>query len=364
MECGSPSSNGRGELSVRRSPIATGVALATLAALMFGATTPLIQRFGAGVGPFATASLLYLGASIGAVRWPRARSDPREATLGRSQLPRLFAVALLGAALAPTLFVWGLQRVPATYGSLLLNGEGLFTIGLAALIHREHIGKRVALAAIFMFAGGTATVAGASSTGSVALVGALAIVAAVFFWALDNVWMRPFAELDPAAVVRAKALCGLVLTGGLAMLLGEPHPSWGRIAGLLACGATGYGVSLRLYLLAQRRIGAGRTGSVFALAPFVGALVAIVVGDRSFGSITALSAVLFVIGVALHLTEKHRHEHSHHPMGHDHAHSHDDQHHDHSHEGSPAEPHAHAHQHNPRVHAHSHAPDAHHGHDH
>ena len=349
---------------MRKNPITVGTVLAVLAALAFGVTTPFIQRFGSGLGPFATAALLYLGAGLGAVSRPRGINDRREATVRPRHLPRLLAIAFFGAALAPALFAWGLQRVPATTASLLLNGEALFTVGLATLIHREHVGRRVALAALLMVAGGSVAVAGASSTGSVGLLGALAVVAAVLSWALDNVLTRPFAELDPAAVVRVKALFGVLLTGALAMGLGEPRPSWVQLAGLLVCGATGYGISLRLYLLAQRRIGAGRTGSVFAVAPFVGVVAAILLGDRSFGAVTGVAAVLFVLGVALHLTEKHLHEHAHDVVTHDHSHSHDDGHHDHHHEIPPTGPHAHPHTHEPQVHAHPHGPDAHHGHKH
>jgi drug/metabolite transporter (DMT)-like permease len=345
-------------------PIAVGTALAALAALAFGVTTPFIQRFGLHLGPFSTAALLYLGAAVGAVGWPRRRAERREAAVRLRHLPRLFAVAFFGAALAPTLFAWGLQRVPATYGSLLLNGEAIFTVGLAALIFREHVGVRVAVAVLLMFAGGAVTVFGASSDGSVGLLGALAIVAAVFSWALDNVLTRSFADLDPTAVVRTKALGGVVLTSALAVIFGEPLPGWERMGGLLLCGATGYGLSLRFYILAQRRIGAGRTGSVFAVAPFVGAIVAILLGDRSFGIVTAVAASLFILGVVLHLTEKHRHEHSHDEMTHDHAHVHDDGHHDHRHDVTPDSPHAHPHRHDARIHAHVHGPDTHHGHRH
>jgi drug/metabolite transporter (DMT)-like permease len=247
---------------------------------------------------------------------------------------------------------------------LLLNGEAVFTVVLAGMIHHEHIGRRVALAVALMFAGGAVTVAGASASGSFGLLGALAVVAAVLSWALDNVLTRPFADLDPAAVVRVKALCGIVLTGTLLLALGESRPSWARATGLLACGATGYGLSLRLYLLAQRRIGAGRTGSVFAVAPFVGAICALLLGDKPGGITTAVAAALFIAGLVLHLTEKHGHEHVHEALSHDHAHSHDDGHHDHPHDPVPVGPHAHPHRHEPRVHAHPHGPDTHHGHGH
>jgi drug/metabolite transporter (DMT)-like permease len=346
------------------SPIAVGTLLAGLAALAFGVTTPFLRRFGAGVGPFTTAGLLYLGAALGALPWPRRRAEHREASIRPRHVPRLLAVAFFGAALAPVLFAWGLQRVPATYGSLLLNAEAVFTVLLAALVHREHVGRRVSLAVTLMCAGGAATVVGASSAGDVGLLGALAVVAAVFSWALDNVLTRPFAELDPAAVVRVKALGGVAMTVVLALSVGEPLPEWPAALGLVACGATGYGASLRLYLLAQRRIGAARTGSVFALAPFVGVLAAVLLGDRSFGVLTAVAAALFVAGLVLHLTERHRHEHAHDALEHDHAHTHDDGHHDHRHEPMPAGAHAHAHGHEPCTHAHAHGPDAHHVHGH
>jgi len=352
------------ETRMTGNPIIAGIVLATLAALAFGLATPFIQRFGVGLGPFTTAALLYLGAAIGAIGWPHRGVERREASLRLRHFPRLLAIAFFGAALAPALFTWGLQRVSATYGSLLLNGEAVFTVGLAALIHREHVGRRVALAVLLMFAGGTVTVVGASSSGSVGLLGALAVVAAVFSWALDNVLSRPFAELDPAAVVRVKALGGVMLTSALAFSLGEPRPIWTHTLGLLACGTTGYGASLRLYLLAQRRIGAARTGSVFAVAPFLGVLAALMLGDKPAGVTTAVAAVLLLAGMVLHLTEKHRHEHAHDELKHDHAHSHDDSHHGHRHEAALVGAHAHSHEHDAQIHAHPHGPDAHHGHEH
>ncbi len=347
------------------SPIVTGTVLAALAAVAFGVTTPFIQRFGTDIGPFSTAALLYLGAALGAICWPRAGCDRREAAVTRRHLPRLLVIALFGAAIAPALFAWGLQQVPAVHGALLLNAEAVFTVLLAALVHREHIGRRVALAVAVMFAGGAVIVTGSSSTGAFGLLGALAIVGAVLAWALDNVLTRPFADLDPSAVVRAKAVCGVLMTAGIALVRSEPLPDWSQAVGLLACGATGYGISLRLYLLAQRRIGAGRTGSVFTVAPFVGAVAALALGDRPAGVTTAVAAALFVAGVLLHLTERHGHEHVHDAVSHDHSHTHDDGHHDHTHDGPlPDGPHAHPHVHAAGVHSHPHAPDLHHRHDH
>ena len=343
-------------------PIALGTLLAVMAALAFGLTTPFIQRLGEGLGPFATAGLLYLGAALGTLPLPwRTSSEP---PLCRAHLARLAAVALLGAAVAPSLFVWGLQRIPATTASLLLNAEAVFTVALAALVLHEHVGRRVARAVALIAAGGVVAVAGSGEVAAGGLLGAGAVVAAVLCWALDNILSRKLADLDPAAVVRGKALIGLALTFGLALLRAEPLPRLGVALGLVVCGATGYGLSLRLYLLAQRRIGSGRTGSIFALAPFLGAAAAAVMGDRGLGWATLAAGVLFTLGVALHLTEKHRHQHVHSELEHDHAHRHDDGHHDHHHDEHPEGAHSHPHRHAETSHSREHGPDLHHEHRH
>ncbi|MCW5807896.1 MAG: DMT family transporter, partial [Deltaproteobacteria bacterium] len=180
----------------------------------------------------------------------------------------------------------------------------------------------------------------------------------------DNTLTRPLAERDPREVVAAKGALGAAITGAVALAAGERSPALVPALALLACGATGYGFSLRLYLLAQRRIGAGRTGSVFALAPFVGAAIAFALGDRAGGPWTAAAAALFAAGVWLHATERHGHAHVHEPVEHDHPHRHDDGHHDHAHVPPVEGEHSHVHHHDRLEHAHDHAPDIHHTHDH
>jgi hypothetical protein len=129
-------------------------------------------------------------------------------------------------------------------------------------------------------------------------------------------------------------------------------------------GATGYGLSLRFYLLAQRSFGAARTGSVFAFAPFIGALGAFALGDRSGSWLMITAGFLMLLGVVLHLMENHAHEHTHEELTHEHAHMHDDGHHDHWHDPMPIGAHSHSHQHTPVTHTHAHVPDLHHGHHH
>jgi hypothetical protein len=153
------------------------------------------------------------------------------------------------------------------------------------------------------------------------------------------------------------------LATSAAFALGESWPASSACAGLVAVGATGYGLSLRLYLRAQRELGAGRTGSVFASAPFWGAALAWALGEHA-GAFTLVAAALMIVGLVLHLTEHHSHAHVHEPLEHEHPHSHDDGHHDHTHDPMPAGEHTHPHRHGRLVHDHPHVPDLHHEHGH
>lgn len=344
-------------------PIARGVALALAAALAFGLTTPIVARASVHVGALAGAALLYLGAALGALALGAAgkRSD---GALRRGDLARVGLVALFGAALAPVLLVWGLARVGGTVGSLVLDLEAVFTIALAWLVYREPVGRRVALAGAIMVAGGAALALDAWRGGATSALGLAAVAGATLAWAIDNTLSRPLAERDPVRVVGAKAMLGASFTGLAAVLHGDALPGLGATVVLLACGATGYGLSLRLYLLAQRRIGAARTGSVFALAPLIGAAAAIALGDRALGHWTIVASALFVAGVLLHVTERHAHAHVHEAIEHEHPHRHDDGHHDHVHDPPVAGEHTHPHRHDRIEHEHAHAPDVHHAHVH
>lgn len=347
----------------RRSAVASGAGLAVLAAVCFGVTTPLVERFGRGVGALPTAALLYAGASLAAIAgggW----SPPSGGALSAANVRRLLVIAVFGAGLAPTLLAWGLQRTGATTGSLLLNLEAVFTAVLAWLCYREPIGRRVALALALIALGGLVLALRAATTTSFDLVGAAAVAGATLAWAVDNTISRRLAEQDPAVVVAAKGALGAALTGGLALAMRDSWPGVGPALALVACGATGYGSSLRLYLLAQRRIGAARTGSIFAVAPFLGAALGWLLGDRSLGVWALPAGALFVAGVLLHVTERHEHAHLHPELEHDHPHRHDDGHHGHVHDPPVGGEHSHRHRHARTEHVHDHAPDVHHQHAH
>lgn len=336
--------------------------MALAAALLFGLSTPLVQRFGAGLGAFTTAALLYAGAAMASLLMRQPLS--REAGLRRTDLPIITAMAGFGAVLGPVALAWGLQHTSGASASLLLTTEAVFTALLAWWMYGETVNRRVAFAMLLLLAGGLVLVLERGFAGNMQLPGMLAVLAATVAWGVDNTLSRAVADRDPGDVVLVKASLGAAATAIAAWVVSDPLPGFAAGFALLAVGATGYGLSLRCYLLAQREFGATRTGSVFAFAPFVGAAGAFVLGERSGTWMLVSGGALMMAGVVFHLLESHGHTHNHDDLLHEHAHTHDDGHHLHVHTDSPVGSHSHLHHHLALSHQHPHGPDLHHQHTH
>jgi len=346
-------------------------ALALLAAFMFGVSAPLSKLLLHATEPLMLAGLIYLGSFLGlclpAVArrlFAGGRRPDSEARLRAADLPLFAAATLTGAVIAPFLLMFGLDRVTAVGGSLLLNLEAPLTILLAVLLFGEHLGARQIVASTLILAGALVVSRSPGEIGG-SWIGAAAVAGAALSWAIDTNLAQRLSLRDPVAVIRLKSIIGgLAMLGG-ALAAGERLPGAAAIGGALAVGALCYGASAVAYVYALRDLGAARSGAYFATAPFLGALAALpIVGER-LSLAAAVTMALMAAGVALLLREVHHHEHVHDELEHDHAHVHDDH---HRHEHAPgtlaAEPHAHPHRHDRLVHAHTHVPDLHHRHTH
>ena len=346
-----------------------GVFYALLAALLFGASTPLAKSLLPQKTPLLLAGLLYLGSGVGLavysfVRSRRSDVARREAALTRKDAPWLAGAILAGGVVAPVLLMWGLAATPASSASLLLNLEGVLTALLAWFVFKENFDRRIALGMALIAAGGVSlSWTGRLDTG--VPWSSLAIVGACLAWAIDNNLTRKVSAGDPVQIAMLKGLVAGGVNTGLAFALGAKLPSTLSLLTTGVVGFFGYGVSLTLFVLALRHIGTARTGAYFSVAPFVGAVISILfLGDTpTIGLIAA--AVLMALGVWLHLTERHEHGHQHEPMELEHLHTHDEHHrHVHGPDDPQGEPHTHTHRHEELVHTHPHYPDIHHRHEH
>jgi multidrug transporter EmrE-like cation transporter len=147
--------------------------------------------------------------------------------------------------------------------------------------------------------------------------------------------------------------------------VGASLPAFGGILAAGAVGLASYGISLVLFVTALRHLGTARTGAYFSIAPFAGALIAVLFFDEPVTVQLVGAGALMAAGLWLHLSERHEHEHAHARLIHDHRHVHDEHHrHEHDAKDTGAEPHSHQHVHEPLNHRHPHYPDEHHRHVH
>lgn len=343
----------------------SGIVEALAAAALFGATTPLAKLLVGAVPPLLLAALLYLGSGVGLLGWWLWRRHVRhEAALTRHDLPWLAGATLAGGVIGPVLLMLGLVHTSASSASLLLNLEGVFTALLAWSVFRENFNRRIAFGMALIVAGGV-WLSWTDDTGWGLSPWALAIAGACLAWAIDNNLTRKISAGDPVQIAGLKGLVAGVTTGVIALAMGYGLPSAAVATAAAVAGLLGYGVSLVLFVLALRRLGAARTGAYFSIAPFVGAAFSLVLLRETPGIAFWGAAGFMAAGVWLHLRERHEHRHVHEPVTHDHAHLHDDHHHHvHDFPWDGTEPHAHVHRHAPLAHSHPHYPDIHHRHGH
>ena len=348
--------------------LSAGAGLALSSALLFGASTPLTKLLlGQGLDPLLLASLLYLGsgAGLGLLLLGRraVHAQRSEAPLSRRDIPWLALVVLFGGVAGPVLMMLGLTSVHASAASLLLNLESVSTLVIAWLVFHESVDRRLLFGAGAILGGALILSWGGQVSGFG--WGAVLIVAACLAWGIDNNLTRKISAGDPVQIACVKGLAAGIVNLGLAMAHGALLPGLGLLLAAALVGFVGYGASLVMFVRALRQIGTARTGAYYAIAPFFGALLAVVLLGEPFTLQLLFAGIMMAIGLYLHLAEQHEHEHSHDAMHHEHSHVHDE-HHRHAHEPSdpPGEPHLHAHRHGAMIHSHRHFPDIHHRHPH
>ena len=277
-----------------------GISSALLAALLFGLSAPFAKLLLGATRPQLLAGLLYLGSGTGLlVLWLlRRRGGARANALTRRDLPWLAGTVVCGGTLAPLLLMFGLTRTPASAASLLLNLEGVFTALLAGLVFGERFDGRVALGMATIVAGG-AVLSWEGRLAGGGLVGPLAVAAAALAWATDNNLTQKISAGDPVQIATIKGLVAGSTNLAIALALGAAWPAPATIGAAMTLGFACYGVSLTLFVLALRDLGAARTSALFSVAPFVGAVASLIVFRERPGMLLVVGAALMAVGAAL-----------------------------------------------------------------
>lgn len=155
-----------------------------VSAVLFGCSAPLISTMSQSGSVLSITGLLYGGATLALLAVRACGGMRAETFVYRRDWPALAVLVVLGGVVGPVALVLVLARLPAASSALLLNLETVFTLAIAVLLGREHLGKRGMLAALLTIAGAVmlseGSLQGATATGS-ALI-ALATLA----WGIDT----------------------------------------------------------------------------------------------------------------------------------------------------------------------------------
>ena len=255
------------------------ILFAILAAVLYAINSPFSKLLLSNVPPTVMASLLYLGAGLGLfimgqVRRLTGRAE-RELPLTRRELPYTVGMVVLDIA-APICLLLGLKFTTAANASLLNNFEIVATAIIALMVFRERISPRLWGGILFV----TASCALLSFEDLASLrfsFGSLFILLACVCWGFENNCTRKISSKDPLQIVLLKGIfsgLGSVIIG---LCIGERITVLWSVFAVLGVGFVAYGLSIFFYVYAQRRLGAARTSAYYAVAPFIGALLSLVI---------------------------------------------------------------------------------------
>jgi membrane protein len=270
------------------------VILAFLAAVFYAINTPVSKFLLNNVIPTFMAAFLYLGAGVGVgiMYLFHIKKEEKAERLTKQDLPYTIGMIVLDIA-APIFLMIGIKMGTASNASLLGNFEIVVTTLMALLIFKEQVSGKLWIAIGFITL--SSIVLSFEGSGSFQFsIGSLFVILATCCWGLENNCTRKISDKSTYEIVLLK---GIFSGGGsftIAMVLGEKIPEMIYIAIVMLLGFVAYGLSIFLYIRAQRNLGAAKTSAYYAVAPFIGSFLAFVVNGEKL-------AVEYFIGLALML---------------------------------------------------------------
>ena len=279
----------------------TGILLAVLAAAFYALNSPLSKLLLDHMPPTLMAGFLYAGAGLGmgviALIRKAANVQKNESRISKKELPYTIAMILLDIA-APICLMIGLNRTTAANASLLNNFEIVATALIALAVFRERISPRLFGGILFV----TLSCAVLSFEDITSLrfsVGSLFILLAAVCWGFENNCTRKISSKDPLQIVLLKGIfsgLGSVIIG---LCLGERLSSLWSVIAVLGVGSVAYGLSIFLYVYAQRSLGAARTSAYYAIAPFIGVLLSLIIFREMPPYVYFIALALMIVGAWL-----------------------------------------------------------------
>ena len=270
---------------------------AVAAALFYALNMPFSKLLLGHIGPTALAGILYLGAGagIGLIFLSKRRSIPPDEKLSRGDLPYAAAMIILDIA-APILLMLGLESASAANASLLNNFEIVATTVIAFIFFGERVTPRL-WTAIVLIALSSAILSFEDMSSLEFSLGSLLVLAAAACWGLENNCTRKISDKSAYQIVTLKGLFSGAGSMVIAFAVGEGiEPAY--VPAALLLGFAAYGLSITLYVTAQKELGAAKTSAFYSIAPFAGTFLSAVILRESLGLRYFAALAVMLIGSA------------------------------------------------------------------
>ena len=352
------------KLNISRRTIA--ILMAILAAVLYGISSPISKILLTKIPPTLMAGLLYVGAGTGMfiinILKRLGKRSKVEARITKKDYSFVIGMIMLDI-MAPIFLMIGLTKTTSSNASLLNNFEIVATSLIALFVFKEAIGKRMWVAITLITTASIILSVEDMSSFNFSM-GSIFIIGACLCWGLENNCTRMLSLKDPLQIVVIKGFGSGLGSLMISFLLREYADDFCYIMLTLVLGFVAYGLSIFFYILAQRELGAARTSSFYATAPFIGVLISWIFLHETITFTFLIALAIMLLGAYFAVFENHKHMHTHEEMNHDHRHNHNDGHHDHIHSPEFVGEHSHQHVYAKQEHKHSHTPDLHHRHVH
>lgn len=170
----------------------------------------------------------------------------------------------------------GLSYTTAANASLLNNFEIVATALIALMVFKEKISPRLWVGILFVTAS-CALLSFEDISSLTFSTGSLFILLACVCWGVENNCTRKLSDKDPLEIVLLKGIFSGLGSIVIGLCMGERVTALWSVFAVLGVGFVAYGLSIFFYVYAQRRLGAARTSAYYAIAPFIGTLLSLVV---------------------------------------------------------------------------------------
>ena len=284
----------------------TGIFLAVLAATLYALNSPFSKILLDYIPPTLMAGFLYIGAGVGMIAIALVRkikhSESVELKLTKAELPYTLAMIVLDIA-APIFLMMGLSMTSAANASLLNNFEIVATALIALAVFKEAISPRLWLGIVFVTAACTVlTCEGAE--GFSFSKGSVFVLLAAICWGFENNCTRKLSAKDPMQIVLLKGIFSGLGSVMIGFIIGEKLTVFWAIPAVLAVGCVAYGLSIFFYVYAQRILGAARTSAYYAVAPFIGTGISLLIFRETPPYTYFIGLILMAVGAWLSAQDK------------------------------------------------------------